>query len=181
MDRCSTSTGTSQAKDDIELGVRDLNACVNGAYIQPRKAQNIATVYNKTRGERRWIAALPVSVLAKKSNRARLVRIGRPLKRVSHGHRSCVRWVFVCTGTYGTKEAPDHANGICAVRRTQGNTTALVDLATGCREPDLDGTRDQRRANLKCSVALLEDESSEPTECQYNTQAGLRIRGSMWR
>ena len=66
--------------------------------------------------------------------------------------------MFVCTGTYGTKKAPDHTNGIRVVRRTQGNTTALVDLATGCRDPDLDGTRDQRRANLKCSAALLEGE-----------------------
>jgi len=77
--------------------------------------------------------------------------------------------VFVCTGTYDTKKAPDHTNGIRVVRRTQGNTTALVDLVMGGKDPDLDGTRDQRRANLKCSAALLEGEIIQPTECQYNT------------
>jgi len=110
-----------------------VNVSVNGAYVQPRRAQHTATICNKLRSERRWIAALPVPA-GKESNRASLVRIGRPTKRV--GHDTGVGYLGVCTGQYGTKEAPDHANGICVVRRTQGNTTALADLATDYKEPD---------------------------------------------
>lgn len=91
MDRRPTSTSTSEAKDETELRVQGVNVSVNGAYVQPRKARHTATICNKPRSERRWIAVLPVPA-GKKSNRARLVR---PTKSVSHDTQELGIWVFV--------------------------------------------------------------------------------------
>ena len=108
----------------------------------------------------------------KKSNRARLVRIGRPLKRLSHGTGvGYVGYLYGCIW-YRTEEAPDHANGICVGPTDPREHHRFGDLCYGLqKEPDLDGMRDRRRANLKCSARLCwRMNHLGPTECQYSTQ-----------